>query len=172
LGGIVERLWRPWRIKYIRDIESIRDEGCIFCTKPESSDDRQSLILYRGEKAYIMMNLFPYNTGHVMVSPYRHLGEFEDLDDEERKELMDLATLAVKAIKRAMEPQAFNLGMNLGKVAGAGFHEHLHMHVVPRWLGDTNFMPVVAKAKVLPESIEEKSDRLRSSVEEILSEES
>ncbi|MDY6794201.1 MAG: HIT domain-containing protein [Actinomycetota bacterium] len=167
----MERLWRPWRINYIRNIENVRDEGCIFCTKPKSGDDEKALILYRGETVYMMMNLFPYNTGHVMVSPYRHLGQLEDLDDRERAELMELSNLAVRAIKEEMQPQAFNLGMNIGKVAGAGFHEHLHMHVVPRWLGDTNFMPVVAKAKVMPESLEGNYKRLLDRIGCILEDE-
>src|SRR4030042_3968668 len=147
---MMERLWRPWRIGYVTDIESIREEGCIFCNKPEAGDDSASLILYRGEKSFIIMNLYPYNTGHVMVSPFRHVGGLEDLDEYELKELMELAILAVKAIKKEMQPQGFNLGINLGKGAGAGFDEHIHLHIVPRWQGDTNFMPIVADAKVMP----------------------
>ncbi len=168
----MERLWRPWRNAYVRDIENIRDEGCIFCDEPAGGDDSASLILYRGQKAFIIMNRFPYNTGHVMVSPYRHVGELEELDGEEAEELLALTVLAVKAIKREMRPQGFNLGMNLGKVAGAGFDKHLHVHVVPRWQGDTNFMPVVGEAKVMPESLEENYRRIRSSLEATLSSDS
>ena len=164
----MERLWRPWRIAYVRDIDDIRDEGCIFCTKPAAGDDEASYILHRGEKAFAIMNIFPYNTGHVMVSPYRHVGELQDLDGEELQELMSLTVLVVEAIQGEMRPQGFNLGMNLGKVAGAGFDEHVHMHVVPRWQGDTNFMPVVGEVKVMPESLEENYRRIRASIESIL----
>lgn len=150
------------------DIESIREEGCIFCTKPETGDDLASLILHRGEKSFIIMNLYPYNTGHVMVSPFRHVGGLQDLDEQELKELMELTILALKATEKEMQPQGFNLGINLGKVAGAGFDEHIHLHIVPRWQGDTNFMPVVAEAKVMPESIEDNYRRLRRAIEAIL----
>ena len=167
---MMERLWRPWRIGYVRNIESIRDEGCIFCNKPAGGDDRASLILHRGERSFIILNLYPYNTGHVMVSPFRHVGELEELDEAEKRELLELTALAVQAIKKAMQPQGFNLGMNLGKVAGAGFAEHLHVHVVPRWSGDTNFMPVVGETKVMPESLEENYERLRGAVASILGE--
>jgi ATP adenylyltransferase len=160
----MERLWRPWRINYIKDIENIREEGCIFCTKPQQGDDEKSLILHRGKTAFIMLNLFPYNTGHLMVSPYRHQGDIADLTEEERNEMMELAVLSVRVIREAMRPQAFNLGMNIGKTAGAGFHEHVHMHIVPRWEGDTNFMPVVAGAKVMPESVQENYKRLKEAL--------
>jgi ATP adenylyltransferase len=154
----------------VRDIESIRDEGCIFCTKPASGDDRASLILHRGDTAFIIMNLYPYNNGHVMVSPFRHVASLEELEEKERGELMDLVVLAVRAIGKEMNPQGFNLGMNLGKVAGAGFDEHLHMHIVPRWQGDANFMPIVGKAKVMPESLEDNYERLRLSIASLLEE--
>jgi ATP adenylyltransferase len=168
MGLIVDRLWRPWRINYVTDIESIREEGCIFCTKPELGDDRESLILYRGKKSFIIMNLYPYNTGHIMISPFRHVAGLEDLEEYELKEIMELAILSVKAIDREMQPQGFNLGINLGKVAGAGFDEHIHFHVVPRWQGDTNFMPVVAEVKVMPESIKGTFEKLRLSIETII----
>ncbi len=165
---MMERLWRPWRIGYVRNIESIRDEGCIFCTKPEGGDDRASFILHRGETAYVIMNLYPYNTGHVMVATYRHAGGLEELSASEMGELMDLTALCIKAIKREMQPQGFNLGMNLGRAAGAGFDAHVHLHVVPRWQGDTNFMPVVGEAKVMPETIADTYTRLRQSLEKVL----
>lgn len=164
----MQRLWRPWRIHYVRNVEKMREEGCIFCSKPAGGDDRGNLILHRGRGAFIIMNLFPYNTGHVMVSPYRHVGQLEDLDGDESAELMELSALAVRAIKAELQPEAFNLGMNLGKAGGAGFDEHLHMHIVPRWLGDTNFMPVVAEAKVMPESLRDTYDRLRQSVQRLV----
>ncbi len=165
---MMERLWRPWRINYVRNIESLRDEQCIFCSRPAQDDDAQSLILYRGDTTYIIMNLYPYNTGHVMVTPYRHVGELEMLEEGELKELMDLTSLAIRAIKKDMSPQGFNLGINLGKAAGAGFDEHVHMHIVPRWQGDTNFMPVVGDSKVMPETIADTYERLRKSLESLL----
>lgn len=168
---MMERLWRPWRMQYIRMAQEEREGECIFCAKPAESDDRSSLILHRGERCFIIMNLFPYNTGHLMVSPYRHVGELERLEPEELEELMRLSVLAVRAIKEAMRPQGFNLGMNLGKVSGAGYDEHLHMHVVPRWQGDTNFMPVVAGTKVMPESLEENYSRLKEALDRLLHEE-
>jgi ATP adenylyltransferase len=168
----MERLWRPWRIDYVRNIENIRDEGCIFCTKPGCKDDGETLILHRGETAFIIMNLYPYNTGHVMVTPYRHVGDLEQLEEAEMREIMDLTALSIKAIKREMQPQGFNLGINLGKAAGAGFDEHIHMHIVPRWQGDTNFMPVVAESKVMPETVAGTYGRLLKAFGAILAEES
>lgn len=156
----MERLWRPWRGAYVRNIESFRDEGCIFCTKPGEGDDRASLILRRGAAAFVIMNLYPYNTGHVMVTPYRHIGELEDLEERELAEMVELTTMMIRVIKREMQPQGFNLGINLGKAAGAGYDEHVHMHIVPRWQGDTNFMPVVGESKVMPETVEGTYERL------------
>jgi ATP adenylyltransferase len=164
----MKRLWRPWRIDYVSDIESIREEGCIFCTRPQAGDDRESLILHRGQSTFVIMNLYPYNTGHVMVTPYRHVGELEELDAGEMHELMELTTLMIRVIKQEMRPQGFNLGVNLGKAAGAGYDEHVHMHVVPRWQGDTNFMPVVGESKVMPESISGTYDRLLRGLGDLL----
>jgi ATP adenylyltransferase len=155
-------------MEYVRNVEDMREEGCIFCSKPSLNDDRAHLILHRGETSFIILNLFPYNTGHVMVSPYRHVGQLEDLEEPELYELMGLTVLAVKVIKEELKPQAFNLGMNLGKAGGAGFDEHLHMHIVPRWQGDTNFMPVVAQAKVMPESLDDTYERLHESITNLL----
>ncbi len=166
----MKRLWRPWRMNYIRQVEEKRDEGCIFCAKPAAGDDQANLILHRGRECFIMMNLFPYNTGHVMVSPYRHVGELEALTPGEREELLSLGALAMRVLGEAMRPQGYNLGMNLGKVAGAGYDEHLHLHVVPRWQGDTNFMPVLAETKVMPEYVEDNYLRLKECLERLLAE--
>lgn len=152
----------------MRDIESIRKEGCIFCTRPGAGDDRESLILHRGQAVYAIMNLYPYNTGHVMVTPYRHVGDLERLDEGEMRELMDLTSLMIRVIKQEMQPQGFNLGINLGKAAGAGYDEHIHMHIVPRWQGDTNFMPVVGESKVMPESIAGTYERLLRGLGDLL----
>jgi ATP adenylyltransferase len=165
----MERMWRPWRIRYIEAMGEKKDDACIFCTKPRG-DDRESLILHRGERCFVMLNLYPYNTGHVMVSPYRHLASLEELDPEEQSEMMRLASLCLRAIRRAMKPEGFNLGMNLGRVAGAGYDGHVHLHIVPRWQGDTNFMPIVADTKVMPESVEDSYRRLRVALKEVLGE--
>lgn len=167
---IFERLWRPWRMSYVSRVEEKREAECIFCSKPAAGDDRDNLVLHRGETCFVIMNLYPYNTGHVMVSPYRHVAELEDLTGEEREELMRLAVLAVRAIKEAMRPQGFNLGMNLGRSAGAGYDEHLHLHVVPRWQGDANFMTVLAGSKVMPESVEENYLRLHKALQQLMEE--
>ncbi|MFN2594591.1 MAG: HIT domain-containing protein, partial [Actinomycetota bacterium] len=156
----VERLWRPWRMAYVENADSSGDE-CIFCSHLKEPDDR-ALILHRGEHAFILMNAFPYNTGHVMVAPLRHVGDLVDLSDEERNDLMALTVRAEAAIRAAMKPDGFNMGVNVGRVAGAGVPGHVHNHVVPRWGGDTNFMTTVGDAKVLPEGLEDTYKKLRS----------
>ncbi|WP_456365009.1 HIT family protein [Thermococcus sp.] len=163
----MKTLWAPWRIEYIR---SPKHEGCIFCDFPKENRDRERLILYRGKHSFVIMNNYPYNPGHVMIAPYRHVGKWEDLTDEELLEIMRLSQLMIKAIKRAMNPDGFNLGINLGRVAGAGIDDHVHLHVVPRWNGDTNFMPIVADTKVIPESLQEAYDELKKAIDEVLNE--
>ncbi|RLF88941.1 HIT family hydrolase [Thermococci archaeon] len=157
-------LWAPWRIEYIR---SPKYEGCIFCDFPKENRDKERLILYRGKNAFIIMNNYPYNPGHVMVAPYRHVSSIEDLTEEEMLEIMKLAALVMKAIRKVMKPDGFNLGFNIGKVAGAGIDGHVHLHIVPRWNGDTNFMPVIADTKVIPESLEQAYDEIKQAIEEI-----
>ncbi|WP_099210217.1 HIT family protein [Thermococcus henrietii] len=157
-------LWAPWRIEYIR---SPKHDGCIFCDFPKENLDKERLILYRGKHAFVIMNNYPYNPGHVMVAPYRHVANWEELTDEELLEIMKLTQLMIKAIKRAMNPDGFNLGVNLGRVAGAGIDSHVHLHIVPRWNGDTNFMPVIADTKVIPESLQEAYDELKRAIEEV-----
>ncbi|WP_297494911.1 HIT domain-containing protein [Thermococcus sp.] len=157
-------LWAPWRIEYIR---SPKHEGCIFCDFPKENRDRERLILYRGKHAFVIMNNYPYNPGHVMVAPYRHVANWEELTDEELLEIMKLTQMIIRAIKKAMKPDGFNLGVNLGRVAGAGIDTHVHLHIVPRWNGDTNFMPVIADTKVIPESLEEAYDELKKAIEEV-----
>ena len=125
--------------------------GCIFCDKPALGDDEKALIVARGELAFVMLNAYPYNPGHLMVAPYRHIGEFVDLTGEELADASSLLQRSIRALKDVSSPHGFNVGMNLGRVAGAGVADHLHWHVVPRWDGDTNFMPVVGETKVLPE---------------------
>jgi len=154
----MERLWTPWRMEYIRSAAS--QEGCIFCDLPAEGDDERTHVLTRGDRGFVLLNTFPYNPGHLMVAPFRHTGDPEDLDAEELLDLGRLLQAAVRALREEMTPHGFNLGMNLGQVAGAGIPDHLHWHVVPRWSGDSNFMPVVGQTRVLPELLEETYRRL------------
>ncbi len=149
----MERLWAPWRMEYIGSSREGKDEGCIFCEKPKEGDDEKALILARTELSFGMLNAFPYNSGHLMVAPFRHEGEFGELAAEEAVEMHRLAASGLGALAETMRPQGFNLGWNLGRIAGAGVVDHVHLHVVPRWAGDTNFMPVLADVKVLPEAL-------------------
>ncbi|SEH14268.1 HIT family protein [Thermoleophilum album] len=144
-------LWAPWRIAYIRGPKA---GECIFCTKPASADDRANYLLQRGDHCFVLLNAYPYAPGHLMVAPYRHIGDFERLHDDEALELVQLTQRAIRALKVAFRPDGFNVGLNLGKVAGAGFGDHLHLHVVPRWEGDNNFMPVIADTRVINQSLE------------------
>jgi len=161
----MKTLWAPWRIEYIR---SPKHGGCIFCDFPKENRDRERLILYRGRYSFIIMNNYPYNPGHVMVAPYRHVGHWEELNDEELMDMMRLTKLSVRAIKEAMHPDGFNIGVNIGEVAGAGIAGHVHVHIVPRWNGDTNFMPVISDTKVIPQALEETYDELKGVIERLL----
>jgi ATP adenylyltransferase len=153
----VEQLWAPWRLEYIKGADT--EPGCVFCRAVEG-DDEEKLVVRRGQSAIVLLNKFPYASGHFMVAPTRHLGEFADLDADEIVELHRLASAGIGALSQLYEPQAYNLGWNLGRVAGAGVVDHVHLHVVPRWAGDTNFMPVLADVKVLPEHLTETRRRL------------
>lgn len=141
-----------------------RGEGCFICEAVSSDDDDSSHVLGRSKLHVVILNTYPYNTGHVMVAPLRHVGDLHDLSPEERGELMDLTARCVDVIKEEFSPQGFNLGANLGEIAGAGLPGHFHMHIVPRWTGDTNFMPVIGKAKVIPEILDETYRRLRGRI--------
>jgi ATP adenylyltransferase len=147
----MNRLFAPWRMKYILDNK--KENGCIFCNFPEENKDEKRLILARSEKCFIMLNAFPYNNGHLMVSPYRHIADYDDLSIEELVDIHVNVQKVIKMLKRVQNPQGFNVGLNLGKTAGAGFDEHLHIHIVPRWNGDTNFMPVLDDTRVIPQSL-------------------
>ena len=148
----LERLWAPWRMQYIgsagRD-----DVDCIFCAALEADRDEELFVVHRGELAFVILNAYPYNTGHVMVSPNRHVADLGELEASERSALMELTAQAIEAIRGVMAPEGFNVGMNIGKAGGAGIPGHLHVQVVPRWAGDTNFMSVTANTKVLPEML-------------------
>jgi ATP adenylyltransferase len=147
----LERLWAPWRMPYLRT--GAEPQGCLFCRVARARDDRRNFVIHRGALVLVMLNRFPYNPAHLMVAPLRHAAGLGDLTPAERQELLDATILAERALAAEYRPEALNLGANLGRVAGAGFPGHLHLHVVPRWNGDTNFMPVVAETKVLPESL-------------------
>ncbi len=154
----MDYMWAPWRMEYIL---SSKPQGCIFCDKPQQETDRENFILYRGETCFVIMNYYPYNNGHLMVVPYRHVSNLEALSETEQKELMQLLTTANSVIKESMNPEGLNIGMNLGKVAGAGIDDHLHFHIVPRWNGDTNFMPVFGHTKVVAQALFETYDTLK-----------
>lgn len=148
----VSRLWAPWRMEYIN---ISKDPGCIFCKAIKSADDRKSYILKKTEKAFCIMNIFPYNNGHLMVAPKRHIGEIEKLDKTELMEMMQLVQESIQVLKEVFNTDGFNVGMNLGKLAGAGVEGHIHIHIVPRWTGDTNFMPIIANTKIISQSLDE-----------------
>ena len=147
----MKQLWAPWRVEYIESADE--HEGCVFCRAREGEDEA-GLIVHRGERVFVMLNKYPYASGHLMVAPNRHESEFGELDGEEALEVHRLGALGLAALAETMRPQGFNLGWNLGRIAGAGVVDHVHLHVVPRWAGDTNFMPVLADVKVLPEALE------------------
>jgi ATP adenylyltransferase len=155
----VDRLWSPWRMEYIRAARN-EPEGCIFCDLPRLGDDASARIVMRGVRAFVVLNTYPYNPGHLMVAPFRHTGDFEGLEPDELLDVGRLLQRSIRGLREEMDPQGFNVGMNLGHVAGAGIPDHLHWHVVPRWNGDTNFMPVVGETRVLPELLDETYRRL------------
>lgn len=157
-----DRLWTPYRMAYISGEKKPADASagaCPFCAAPSHSDD-EGLIVYRGATCFVLMNLFPYNSGHLLVCPYRHVSDYTDLTREEREELGDLTATAMRVTREVAGPQGFNLGMNQGEVAGAGIAAHLHQHVVPRWAGDANFFPIIARTKAVPELLEDARARL------------
>jgi ATP adenylyltransferase len=153
-----QRIWAPWRLEYIR---GPKDEGCIFCIARDGSDDRERFVVHRGERCFVLLNAYPYNSGHVMIAPYDHVPSIEDLDEPPLTELMTLSRQSLATIREVYSPDGFNMGINLGKVAGAGYEDHVHVHVVPRWAGDNNFMPVTGDTRVLPQALEDAWNELR-----------
>lgn len=156
-------IWAPWRMKYIM---GEKEKNCLFCRVAKEKKDRKNYLLFRGKKCFIILNTFPYNNGHLMVTPYRHLANLGDLNREELSELMGLVSKSVGWLKKALAPEGFNIGMNLGKIAGAGIEDHLHIHVVPRWSGDSNFMPTIAQVKVIPELLNNTYRKLLKTIKE------
>ncbi len=161
----MDQIWAPWRMQYINTADKV--EGCIFCTFPAQDADRDNLILHRAEKCFVMLNNFPYNPGHMMVVPYTHTADMYELGDDELLDVQRTVRFMVKVLTETMHPEGFNLGVNLGRTAGAGIVDHMHWHIVPRWNGDTNFMPVLADTKVLPESLSATYDKLKAKIEEL-----
>jgi ATP adenylyltransferase len=158
----MKRLWSPWRLEYLQAPET---EGCIFCQAAAAGDDRANLVLLRGERAFLILNRYPYNNGHFMAVPYAHLPSLEDLDAPTLTEMMLLINRGLAALRSAMNCAGFNIGANLGPAAGAGIAEHVHMHAVPRWIGDTNFMPVVGDMRVVPQTWLQTYDQLKAALD-------
>jgi ATP adenylyltransferase len=166
-NNAMDYLWSPWRMKYIMDKE--KSSECVFCDALLRQDDENFLILHRGIKAFIMLNRYPYTSGHLMVLPYIHVPTYEDLDVETRSEIMELINLATSLLRKTYHPDAFNMGANIGEDAGAGIAPHLHFHLVPRWRGDSNFMAVTSYTRVLPEDLKESFQRLKQTWSQLFS---
>ncbi|OYT41087.1 MAG: HIT family hydrolase [Desulfurococcales archaeon ex4484_58] len=165
----IKILWNPWRFEYVKD--SIKQKGaCILCELPKKGDE-ESYILYRGKHAYIVLNAYPYNTGHLMIVPYKHIGNLEELGREELVEIMDLTVKSIKVLKKSYNPDGFNIGVNIGRAAGAGIADHVHVHIVPRWVGDTSFIVIFSATKNLPQSLDETYKLLKDTWKEIFSDE-
>ena len=155
-------LWAPWRCDYV---SKPREDGCLFCRIFTETKDRENLVLLRGESCGVVMNRYPYNSGHIMVVPYCHVADLDGLEDAMMVEIFQVARRLMKLMKEFMNPGGFNLGINMGAVAGAGIADHLHLHVVPRWMGDTNFLPVLADTRVVPHALLEMYDGLKEKLE-------
>lgn len=153
----MKRLWAPWRLEYIL---GEKPGGCVFCTEPGEDADEKNYILHRDRLCYVIMNIYPYNNGHIMVIPYQHVQDLESLPDKTLAEMMLLAREACTIMRNAMGPHGFNVGINIGEAAGAGIKEHLHLHVVPRWENDTNFMAVLDDTRVMPQHLRESYDQM------------
>jgi len=154
----MKRIWAPWRMKFVENHE----KGCVFCKVKSQTRDEENLIIFRGQKAFVILNRYPYTSGHLLVVANAHRPSFEDLEPGTRAEMMELATKATRVLRQVYQPEAFNIGANIGKAAGAGIEGHVHLHVVPRWAGDSNFMMTLAETKVMPEALEETYRRVRA----------
>ena len=158
----MEHLWAPWRIRYIL---GEREAGCFLCRKSQESDDAKNHIIIRDRTCFALLNTYPYNAGHLMVAPYKHTGDLDDLTEQELADLMALTRRCKQLLARAIKPEGFNIGLNLGRVAGAGVEDHVHIHIVPRWNGDTNYMPVLGDVRVLPQALDEMYQTLQKQLE-------
>ena len=155
----MEHIWSPWRYKYIASVDA--REGCVFCIARDEGRDRENLVLHRAELNFVILNLFPYTSGHLMIVPYDHLDSLASLSLAATAEMMELAKASQKALQAEYKPDGFNIGMNLGRSAGAGVADHVHLHVVPRWVGDGNFVSIIGETRVLPEDLSTTYDRLK-----------
>ena len=155
----LDHLWSPWRMEYIESDKT--KDGCVFCIELSKSDGPENLIVYRGKRCFVILNRFPYTSGHIMVVPLDHRPSLDQLDEETRAEMMELTSRALQVLQKAYRPQGFNIGINIGAAAGAGILDHIHVHVVPRWGGDTNFMSTLAQTRVLPEMLDVTYERVR-----------
>ena len=160
-----DRLWSPWRLEYI-DTAVKKPGGCFLCEALQAGNDRERLILFRDELAFLIMNLYPYNNGHLLVAPYRHVGNLGDLTVNEITAIGELTRKAVSWLDKAYQPDGYNVGLNIGRIAGAGLPGHIHWHIVPRWDGDTNFMPVLGCVKVISEGLRPGYDRIKKAIDE------
>lgn len=159
----MKHLWSPWRMNYIEGNK--KEEGCVFCNAQSKPDSAENLIAFRGKSAYVILNRYPYTSGHLMVIPFKHVGTIEELDSETRAEMMELTSRCTTELRQIYKPHGFNVGINMGEAAGAGVLGHVHIHIVPRWAGDTNFMSSVGETRVLPESLEQTYQRVREAFE-------
>ncbi|HOW36010.1 MAG TPA: HIT domain-containing protein [Candidatus Omnitrophota bacterium] len=156
----MDKLWAPWRVKYITGL-SKKQKGCIFCKISRDKKDSQNYVISRSKHSFSVLNIYPYNNGHILVVPYRHVGDFVNLNKEEKEDLWGLLETTKKLLDKALKPCGYNVGMNIGKMAGAGFPNHIHIHIVPRWNGDVNFMPVTGNTKVISQSLQALLKRLK-----------
>ena len=154
----MENLWSPWRMKYVTDNE--KPDECIFCSYPKMEDSVENLIVHRGSSAFVILNRYPYTSGHAMVVPYQHVASIEELSLEERAEVMEMVNETLVVLRRVYQPEGFNVGINMGSAAGAGIAEHVHVHIVPRWGGDTNFMSTTSETRVIPEDLRVTYERI------------
>ena len=153
----MKRLWAPWRIEYIQK----KSKGCIFCKTSKSKQDRKNFIVHRSKYCFAILNIYPYTNGHIMVAPYRHVRDIDKLKENELLDLLNVMKLVKKKLDKFLKPTGYNMGMNVGRVGGAGFDKHLHIHIVPRWRGDINFMPIIAETKVISQSLREVYSKLK-----------
>lgn len=158
----MDKLWSPWRANYIQSFKHKSDsEECVFCSVHQLDiNDDESLVVYKSDLCFVMLNLYPYNSGHLMIIPYRHISDIEEITNDEFAEITKLITLSKKALTDLMKPQGFNIGANIGKAAGAGIDQHIHFHILPRWIGDTNFMPAIGEVKVISQDLLETKKEL------------
>jgi len=156
----MDRLWSPWRYRYVS--RATPQDGCVFCIKAAEEQDEENLVLYRGRFCYVLLNLYPYTNGHLMICPYEHIAMLDELNEEAASELMALTQRSVRAIRATYKPHGINAGLNLGECAGAGVVGHLHMHVLPRWAGDANFMTTIGETRVIPEDLHDSWQRLKA----------